>query len=233
MTASVVQTASTSGSGSTLSVSFSALPEAGNSVIVACTSRQPVTFTASDNQSGNTYSSVSAIDYASGGVSCAILWLPSVVGRSGTFTVTATLSTSSPGSVTIMEVSGLSGFDKSGTLGQAAGTSLTVTASAANSQAADMVVAVLSSGYEGSSTTTSSPPSASFTSAYFTDPGSTPNNQVASVAYKFTTGGETSSATWTSSTAWNGVCACLATFTETVVVSGQSCGLPFALGNVL
>jgi beta-lactam-binding protein with PASTA domain len=217
-TSGIVQSASIAGPGASIACSFAALPAAGNSVIAVLTGRQPVNVTVADNQTGNTYVTAIANRDGTHGCTATIVWLPAVVGRTGTFTVTATLDAGGgPSVLTLLEVSGLTALDRTGSVSTPGATSLTASGSAANSQASDFVVAALGSGYEGTATGTSNPPASGYTSAYFGDALfiTATTYGTNSVAYKFVTAAETSAATWTCSTAWNGACAAIATFKYT------------------
>jgi hypothetical protein len=220
----VVQSASATTSGTnetSLAVSFSTLPTVGNSVIVIWNLQTSVALTGvADNQSGNTYSSVAVETSSANNVDSEIWWLPSISGSTGTFTVTGTIGSAHQISITIVEVSGLTAVDKTGLQGASNnGTTLTVTASGANTDANDLVITDLSSGY----TTTSSgitAPTTGYTSIN-TLIGTNPDyNGVVQSSYKIVSATETSAATWTVTNAFNGAAGTLATFKGS---TGSSC----------
>jgi hypothetical protein len=228
----IVQSASATTSGTnetSLAVSFASLPSPGNSVIVIWSLQSSVALTGvADNQSGNTYVSVAVETSAANNVDSEIWWLPSISGSSGTFTVTGTIGTAHQISITIVEVAGLAGTDKTGLQGAENNTdTLTVTASGANTNANDLVVVNLSSGY----TTTASgitAPTTGYTSINTVN-GSNPNyNGVVQTSYKIVSAVETSSATWTATTAFNGVAGTLATFNGAPLQVIQSASSPFS-----
>lgn len=205
------------GGATTVAASFGTLPTAGNAVIAIWSSRSAVALsTVGDNQSGNTYSSVIAATSSPNGTDSEIWWLPSVVGSTGTFTVTGTLGSSQVAVLTLMEVSGLTGVvDQTGTE-TALGSKTTVvcTASGANAHANELVVANLCVGYLGSASGTSNPCTSSYTSIEFLD-GNGSFSGVCQTSYKIVSAIETSSATWTATSNIGnaGCCASIATFT--------------------
>jgi hypothetical protein len=215
----VVQSASATTSGtneSSLSVSFSMLPTVGNCVIVIWNLATSIALTGvADNQSGNTYSSVAIETSVANNTDSEIWWLPSVVGSSGTFTVTGTIASAHQISITIVEVAGLTAVDRTGVQGASNNTTtLTVTASGANTNANDLVIANAGSGFfdtaSGITTATSG-----YTSLNTLD-GTNANYQaVVQSAYKIVGLLQTSAATWTATSAFNGVSGTLATFKGT------------------
>lgn len=197
----IIQSATQAANGaSSVAVSFGALPTPGNSIIATfnCSNAVQIS-TLTDNQSGNTYGSVVIEKDTVDGNDAEIWWLSSVVGSSGTFTVTATVSGSYNIQLTIMEVSGLTAVDKTGTAtsGGSRATTLTVTGSAQNANANDLVVATLSGSYGPTPTGNSNPCTSGYTSLYFSDGNSSTYGNIAQGSYKTVSGVETSSATWT------------------------------------
>ena len=204
MTLAVVQSASNNtefSAATTLTCSLTSLPSVGNAVIAIFTTRgAAVVSSMADNQSGNTYAKVVAAASSAGSAGDAeIWWLSSVVGASGTFTVTVTASASEPLTLTLIEVSGLNAIDQTGSA-LYTGTNLasaTVTGSAANTNATDLVVAAFGAGYQTGPTGTSNPCTTGYTSVAFLDGNSAPYGGVTQVSYKIVSAVETSSATWT------------------------------------
>ena len=231
----VVQSASATTSGTnetSLSVSFSSLPTIGNSIVVIWTLQTSVALTGvADNQSDNSYSSVVVETSTANKVDSEIWWLPAVVGSSGTFTVTGTIGSSHQIAMTILEVSGLTAIDKTGTQGASNNTTtLTVTASGVNANANDLVICNLASGY----TTTASgvnTPATGYTSLNTYDGSYANFNGVVQSSYKIVNAVETSSATWTATTAFNGVAGTLATFKGTASPIIQSASSASALSD--
>jgi hypothetical protein len=219
----IVQSASNTNAGSastTLSVSFSSPPTPGNAVIVVWSSRELNNLTGlADNQAGNTYSSVVIETSSANGVDSEIWWEPAVVGSSGTFTVTGTSSASDEFVVTIVEVSGLSGVvDRTRAQGATNDTeTLTATATAANTNANDLVIANMATGFTNTAIGISSPANTGYTSLNLQN-GTGAYNGVVQTSFKIVTAIETSSANWTSTTAFNGAAGTLATFKGTAPV---------------
>ena len=221
----VVQSASatTVGTNATsLAVSFATLPTVGNSVIVIWNLATSTALTGvADNQSGNTYSSVAIETSVANNTDSEIWWLPAIVGSTGTFTVTGTIGSAHQISITIIEVAGLSATDKTGLQGAENNTTtLTVTASGANTNANDLVIANVGSGFfataSGITTATSG-----YTSLNTLD-GTNANYQaVVQTSYKIVSAIETSAATWTVTTAFNGAAGTLATFKGSATLSAS------------
>lgn len=106
----------------TSSVSFSATPTPGNLIIVVTEMGSPglnAISSVADNQTGNTYTQVGTTRFTAGN-NCLQLWYAQNVNATGTFTVTATPSTTtSSREITILEYSGAA---ISGVFDQAAST---------------------------------------------------------------------------------------------------------------
>lgn len=196
-----------SGAAGGAACSFTSLPTPGNAVIVSIVAfpNSGATWTAAtaaDNQSGNSYSQILFGRENISGNSAAFLILPSVVGSSGTFTVTPKFSpTAGSGSyiACAIEVSGLatSGYlDKTGTNSTNL-TSLTASGSGANVNANDLVLALMCLDNAGSSVGISSPATTGYTSIYLNDNAT---DEHAQFSYKIVSAPETSSAHWT----WTG-----------------------------
>lgn len=183
-------------------VQFGSTPTIGNAVIVAIAADggYPI-LTVADNQTGNTFVRVIREPDSSGGnhATAEIWWCSSLTSASGTYTVTVT-PTSAGGIYTssaIMEVSGLSGVvDQTGVAQDTAGanTSLTVTNGTVNSNANDLVVAIMSAG-GGTTTGLTTPPNTGYTNILSYTSGG--NGLGASGGYKVVSAVETSSAAWT------------------------------------
>jgi hypothetical protein len=218
----VVQSASANNGGASstaLSVSFASPPTPGNAVIVIWSSRELASVTAlADNQAGNTYSSVVVETSSANGVDSEIWWEPAVVGSSGTFTVTGTASATAEFVITIVEVSGLTGVDKTKAQGAENDTeTLTATAAAANTNANDLVIANMATGFTNTAIGISSPANTGYTSLSLI-PGTGSYEGVVQTSFKIVSAIETSSANWTSTTAFNGAAGTLATFRGTAPV---------------
>lgn len=223
-TPAVVQVHSTASFGAgTASDSFSSLPTAAHAVIVEVSARtafNTFTVTVADNQ-GNTYTQVAAAASPGGSASQTwIFWCPSIGTPSGTFTVTATFTVASgsgtPGGavVALLEASGLgSTVDQTGTSNGTGVMTATVTASAANTNASDLVVAAASMGTSYNMTTGMSNPATmvggTATTWFFQDGTSNYGDGVQG-SYIIVAATQTSSATWTWTSpadAWSGAIA--------------------------
>lgn len=189
----VQQSISAAGTGAPISVTMGSQPVAGNIIHILCQCYQGSGGNfggenVTDNQSGNTY----AIDVQKDGVDThaqSLIFSGKVVGSSGTFILTysATITTLF-GFVSAIEVSGevsSSWLDQIGSDEVTTGSTQTVTASGANSQADEIVFAV--------STCASATfiCSSAATTGYTSITGSND-----AMAFKIISAGETSSATF-------------------------------------
>lgn len=147
--ATVIQTAKNTCSATTCAASFGSLPTAGHQVIVTVTGRiyNQGSLTVADNQSGNTYQRVSGYSthYGSQNTLAEIWYLPSVVGTTGTFTVTVTTPVSTNSTITIIEATGAGTVDSTGMNSDngTSATSYTVTNTSADAGSTDLVVSTI------------------------------------------------------------------------------------------
>lgn len=196
------------GSATSFTLSFGSLPAAGHSAIISVQLNGNATVSSiTDNQSGNSYSRIAGLGVASGDNE--LWWCPVIVGSSGTYTATVNLSASAKYIGSIMEASALSGIvDQISTAtGSPGGASpIGITMGAANVNANDLVIALMSGayGYGSGSLGFQTPPgnngvSGPFTSWSFYD---TPNTaqMTVSLGYKLVSAIETSAAQWNFST---------------------------------
>jgi hypothetical protein len=196
---------STAGFNGSNAVSFASTPSVGNAVIALITAQTVKTVTLIDNQSGNTYSPVVQASDSGGGyfhADAEIWWCPVLSSASGTFTVTGNSATGGGEhrAIVIMEVSGLGNtVDQSGSASDvgAASTSLTVSCSGTNTNINDLVVAVINSNAGDSGGNATYPPTSLYTALLYSNPNATGVSMTS--GYKLLTGGETSSAaaSWT------------------------------------
>ena len=210
--ASVIQTNDTGSHAlaSSWTISFTSTPAVGDAVIVSitlkATSGTPTVSTVVDNQSGNTYQKIASIGTAAGDNE--LWWCPTIVGASGTFTITVTPSETTNYVTSIMEVNGLTGtVDQQQTFTVSGGTASPITATMTNPNTGvnDLVIAILQ-GDVGSGTATNfqTPPGNNSVSGAFTvwSYYNTPDTGqfTLSSGYKFVSAIETSTASWTYST---------------------------------
>jgi hypothetical protein len=216
MAASVVRvSAKGSGGGgggvTSISFSFTGTPTVGNAIIVAIECGGGTVSSVTDNQ-GNTYSSKLQSTLTGGPWQAAIYECPNVTTSSGTFTITVNFSGATWGAGGAIEVSGLDTagtLDKTGSVNTATNsTAPSVTASAANTNTDDLVVAVFSSA-TGSGTNTITGPNTGYTSIFSHGDGNLSNSGAG--GYKILSAGETSSAAWTQNQS-SGYAAVIATF---------------------
>jgi len=152
------------GSGAAVT-SFTGLPAIGNKIIVAVPSQvnagtSTYTLAVTDNQ-GHTYTKVTdAGGQAAGQLFHATLWETTVTASSGTFTITATVTTNSAINtahyVQATEWSGLGLFDKQATASVASGAMTATTATLANPNSLVVVISCVN-------TTTTSPSTPGYT----------------------------------------------------------------------
>jgi hypothetical protein len=184
---------------SSLSYSFPTLPGAGNSVIIGISlvlSAVGVVTGVTDNQGvGNIYVKLGNETTIGGGGDAEFWWCSSIGNTSGTFTVTATNSGTLSGSnsgMGGMEATGINAIDQTGVAQSNAVNSLSVTASGANTNAFDLVLAGFTSG--STSGTGFGPPSTGYTAWFNT---STSGPSWLTYGYKIVSATETSAATST------------------------------------
>lgn len=193
--------------------SFPVQPTVGNHIIIVLTGwRGPGGVSGvSDNQSGNSYNiDKQQIGGNSGTRVTAVVSSGKITASSGTFTVSVTfVATNTYAQWAVLEVSGLNTttwLDQTGANTSAAtSTSLTVTASGANTQANDLVVAA----FAGDSTNGISNPPSGYTSLYVDQDAVVTG---AEGAYKIVSGVETSASTWTFNASGFGTAGVLATY---------------------
>lgn len=216
MTVIVVQTTpkGTAAPALTIPLTFSGTPSVGNAVIVTIgcfgSSAGSSITSVTDNQTGNTYSQrvvgSNALHTNSFVYSC-----DSLVGASGTFTVTVNFASSNFGTAAAIEVSGLlaSPFDQTGTnsstSSQGGGT---ITASGANTNATAFIVAAVC---ENVNSTTAGIVTPSGYTAIVTEQDGTNNGAMQGV-YKLVSSTETSSVVWTWSGGNSDWAGCIATY---------------------
>ena len=208
---------------STITYSFSTLPNAGSSILVgiAANGAAGISVTGvADNQGvGNVYTLVAKQVTSGTGEDAELWWCRSIGATSGTFTLTATLNQTNAnpyGNIGGLEATGINAVDQ--TAGATANAVLTVTATAAapNANAADLVIGV---GAAGGGTSPYGPPTTGYTAWY-----NNTANLWASFGYKIVAAVETSAATTNWNVSTNGV-ALVATFTpaNTTILLGQAC----------
>lgn len=190
----------TASGASAVSGSFSALPVAPNHVFyqVGWWGSPSTTVVYSDNQAGNSWANNIQDTAPDQGQGTGSIGSAKVVGSTGTFTVTATGGASSYWHSVGVEFSGInatSHLDQTGLADTNTGvTSLTVTASAPNSQADALVLGVMGNGGNGSDIHIATPTGGYIRLAVDSDS----NTVVAFEArYKIASAGETSSTQWT------------------------------------
>jgi hypothetical protein len=183
---------------SSVSGNFSGLPAVGNHVFQQASwwGSSGTTMVFSDNQSGNSWVN-NAQEPTDVGQTATAIGSAKVVGSAGTFGITGTGGASSYFHSIGVEFSGInatSHLDQNGHASPLAGSSITVTATSANSQADALVLAVMGTGGNGANINIATP-----TGGYTrlaVDQDST--TIVAFEArYKIASAGETSSTTWT------------------------------------
>jgi hypothetical protein len=203
--ASVVQTSAKGFGGggggvASISFSFSSTPTIGNAIIVPAEVGGGTITSVTDNQAtgGNTYTRKVNASQAGGPWDAEIWECPNVTKASGTFTITVTFSTNAWGAGAAIEVSGLDTagtLDRTGTFNTGTGdTTPGVVASAANTVATDLVVALFSSA-SSSPTNAITGPTTGYTQIFEHEDGNSSNSGAA--GYKVLSGIETSSADWT------------------------------------
>lgn len=196
-------TGSWNGGATTVAVTFSTLPTAGDSAIIVVNIYSPgatVVSSIADNQGvGNSYVSVAGVTEPALNQRIEMWWCKTLGATSGTFTATVTLSGSNNALARAIECSGLTAVDLATTATTGAtATTLVATQSGANSNANDFVVAGVALQYTGSGNPLISTPTTGYTQLSY-DSGFT--GYVGSeVAYKNVSVIETDSATWT----WTG-----------------------------
>src|SRR6185312_1723327 len=193
--------------GTSCAITFSQAPVVGNYVIFLTQQRGNAsgeTLTASDNQ-GNTCTS--AVFHSWSTLAASAEFICKINAESGSYTITANSGTASTNwFVSAIEVSGLSGaVDQNGSAdsGGTLSTSQSVTAAATNTNANDLVVAVVGLTYNGGTPTgLSNPASSGYTDIAHVDSSSAYQSGSDS-SYKIVTSTEQSSAAWTSTSGLN------------------------------
>lgn len=150
-------------------LSYSTLPSSGDGVVVAVGlylggSAGSVTSIADNQGVGNTYTKITSSVDSGNQADEEMWWCPSIGATSGTFTITVTLSASEQIFISSLELSGITTVDKTGINSATSGTSITVTASGANTSATDFVVAVVQPSFGASAL--SHPPTTTNTDTY-------------------------------------------------------------------
>jgi hypothetical protein len=196
--------------------SFSVLPTAGNTVVVIVYFfNSGVANTVSsivDNQGvGNVYTFIAGIGDAGAQTRVEFWQCASIGATSGTFTVTPTLSGTVNALTRLVEANGVI-LDQIGTATTASGaTTLTVTASGANTAAADFVLTCIGLQYNGGTDPVLSHPATSAYTDYNYDTGFV-TYVVSDASYKTVAATETSAASWTWTSATIATAAVIATF---------------------
>lgn len=188
----------------TPTASLTSLPTAGHQVFAIIVGYN-VLATASnvaDNAGGTCatgFTKISAVQGSADQGLAELWWCPSVTAPTGTYTVTATFANSIHARVSLIETSGLTALDRLGTnsFNDPSGSPTAVTASAANTNANDFVIAIGATGFAGTDPALSSPPSAGYTDFGFTQGWGTLFVDSDS-GYQTVTGTPTVSASWTS-----------------------------------
>lgn len=129
---------------SSVNLSFDSSVTAGNCVVVFTTSWFYQSSSVTDNQSGNTYNSLVAID-AGGGDPHARIWAALNVAASGTFTATASFPGNADATIIIAEFSGVATSSAAEVANTATGTSSSpsVSTNGATTDAGDVLVGIV------------------------------------------------------------------------------------------